>query len=467
MKVAPGRAAGLAALALAACAGDTGTIELRLVTAPGSTVLDGVVTARLTLGEPRTEVEATRGGDGKFRLSLDVAADGPSSNVTFEGEDGGGGLVAYGCSGLLPVAAIDADVSVYVAAPGTLAAAPVALDRPRSEAGTAGFSFGVLVAGGRDGAGAPSAAVDVYSVYSHSLQRGLDLPAPRRAPTVTAGVSGYAYVFGGADAAGAATGDLWRFDVTVAPAGAFQALTAAPTLARIGAAAAPIRVEGFVVTGDPPAVLDGLTGTVTAATGAPALAGTASSVVARSGTTAEQVVMIAGAGTGATGLARATVDGITAEDGPASVARTGHGAAVGADGIITLVGGALGADLATTGIRIDAGSRQAVELVAGLTTPRRDAAVAQTGRLVLVAGGRDASGTLLGDAEVLDAATLAHLATIPMVAARTGATAHTLASGQILIVGGVDGAGAPVGTLELYTPDPAQAFAGVAVGCGR
>ena len=262
----------------AACAGETGTIDLALVTAPGSTILDGVQQVRLSLSDPRREAIAPRGTDGRFHLSLDVAANGPSANVTFEGVDGAGALIAYGCSGLLPIAAIDADVAIYVAAPGTLAEAPIALDRPRADAGTAAFAFGVMIAGGRDRDGAASAAVDIYSVYSHQLQRGVDLPAPRRAPTVAAGVFGYAYIFGGDDATARPTGTLWSFDTTIAPAGAYLRLIEAPALARTGATAAAIRPEAFVITGTPPAILDGVTGLVTALPETPALTGTASSI---------------------------------------------------------------------------------------------------------------------------------------------------------------------------------------------
>ena len=465
-----GALAGAAAASGAGCGGDTGTISLRLAIAPGSTVLADVVTARLTLSVPRREVLATRGPDGKFHLELEVTADGPSANVTFEGLDGAGALVAYGCSGLLPIAAIDADVAVYVAAPGSIAAAPVALDRPRSDAGSAAFAFGVLIAGGRDSAGAASGAVDVYNVYGHDLQRGLDLPAPRRAPAVAAGVAGYAYVFGGDDLAGLATGTLWRFDTTVPPAGAFQVLTDAPALARADARVTAIRPETFVVTGAPPQaplVLDGVSASVTALPATPALVGTASSITTDLDAGGDTIAVIAGAGTGTGGLARVTAAGVTDETAPASVARPGHGAAVGGDRIVTLVAGALGPDLAITGVRIDPIARRYTELPAGLVTPRRDAAVAQVGRHILVAGGTDAAGAVLATAEVLDAATLTHVATLPLVAARTRATAHTLASGHVLILGGVDAAGAPVGALELFTPDPATAFTAGPVACGR
>ena len=123
------RALALAIAGLCGCGGITGTIALELVTAPGSTVLADLTRARLTLSDPLTVVEVERGDDGRFRLELDVLALGPAGQLTFEGFDAGGARRALGRTPGLPVAAIDADVAIYVAAPDTLAAAP-ALSRP-------------------------------------------------------------------------------------------------------------------------------------------------------------------------------------------------------------------------------------------------------------------------------------------------------------------------------------------------
>ena len=130
------RRAALVALCAGGCGGATGTIGLELVTAPGSTVLTDVARARLTLSSPPTVVDATRGPDGKFHLALDVVAEGPSGTLTFEGWDASDALIAIGRTPALPIAAIDAEIAIYVAAPDSLAAAPVALDPPRSAVGS-------------------------------------------------------------------------------------------------------------------------------------------------------------------------------------------------------------------------------------------------------------------------------------------------------------------------------------------
>jgi hypothetical protein len=86
-------------------------------------------------------------------------------------------------------------------------------------------------------------------------------------------------------------------------------------------------------------------------------------------------------------------------------------------------------------------------------TPRASGcAIAATSRYVVIAGGKDATGATVASADILDANTLAFVATVPLVAARTGASAIALPNGQVLIAGG-DPA---TETLELFTPDPTE-----------
>ncbi len=436
-----------AALGAVGCGGATGTFSLELVTAPGSTVLDDLARARLTLSLPYRRVETTRDTDGKFHLSIDVPADGPAGQVTFEGLDDAGTVVAWGRSGVLPIAAVDAAVAIYVAAPQTLAAAPVALDPPRTEIGVARFGFGVLLVGGAGAGGTPLDVVDLYDVYAHELDRGEAAPGARAGAAVGAGVSGYAYVFGGRGPAGT-TGTFWRFDATVAPAGQWLPIADDPLLSRSGAVAAPVRTETFVVTGDPPLFMDGLSLSATALASGPALAGTATSVQLNDAI----YTVVVGDGTGADGLVRIGPQGITQHAGVASARRVGHGAVGTRDAGVLVLGGAVGGVLTPTAIFARPVAGLFDELDSMLATPRTGAAMAANGDVAIIAGGRDAGGALLTDAEVIDLTTLARLATIPMVVPRTGAVAASLVTGQILVLGGVDDSGAPVGTIEIYTP---------------
>ncbi|MEZ4399568.1 MAG: hypothetical protein R3B06_06100 [Kofleriaceae bacterium] len=450
------RATALALLA-AGCGGVTGTFSLELVTAPGSTVLAEVARGRLTLSQPPTVVEATRGADGQLHFELDVAADGPAGRLTFEGFDAGDRRIAIGRSPALPVAAVDADVAIYVSGPDQFAAAPVTLDPPRTAVGAAAYPFGVLIAGGLEAGDVASDRVAIYNAYTHRWQAGVGLPTPRVAPSVGGTSSGYAYVFGGRDAAGADTGTFWRYDTTVAPAGAVQVIDDQPGLARSGAPLALVRTEAFIVGGGAsPVVLDGLTRTATAAATLPPLAGAATSVVvpAADGTDALYAVY-AGAGTGTGGVVTIGPGGVTDEPGvPAAALRVGHGLAPTADGRVVVVGGASGGVPLASGLVISPATHLVTELPALLATPRTDAAIALAGGVLVVAGGIDAGGAVLADAELFDATTLAPRGVVPLVMARAGAVARPLDTGQVLLVGGVDAGGQPVGTVELFTPAP-------------
>lgn len=433
--------------ALAGCGGATGTFTLELKTAPGSTILDDITRARLTLSVPYRQVEATRGADGKFHLSIDVPADGPNGQLTFEGFDDSDAVVAWGRSGILPIAAIDANVSIYVAPPLTLAAAPVTLDPPRTEIGVARFTFGLLLVGGADAAGTPLDKVEIYDVYDHLFLDGEDAPSGRAGPAVAAGITGYAYVFGGRGSNGT-TGTFWRFDTQATPAGVWLEIDEQPTLARANVAVAPVRTEGFIVTGDPPVLMDGISGVATSVDDAPAMAGTATAVQLND----TIYTVIVGEGTGSGGIVKIGPEGISQHGEAPSALRTGHGAVGTREQEVIVLGGAIGGVPTDTAIIARPVSEIFLEVPGKLATARTGAAIAGNGSYAIVAGGRDGAGTLLGDAEVYDLETLDRVGVIPMVVPRTGAQAASLASGQILVLGGVDGAGAPVGTIEVFNP---------------
>ena len=460
------------AMIAAACSGDTGTISLRLVTAPESEVLDQVVRARLTLSEPPAVVEATRDEQGSLTLDLDVPAGNRPGVLTFEGFDQDGARVAFGRSGLLPIAAATVEVSLYVAAPMSMAATPAPLSPARADMAVAALPYGALVAGGRTGASATEGASDevaIYSVHTHAFQPRAPLPEARIATAAAAGAFGAVYLVGGLGPDGAPRRDAFAFRPAVAPDGAYIPLAVddgdgdgdGGVLPRAGAAMAPLGQETFVVTGAPLALVNGAGGRVVAMAGAPALAGTATTAVA--GDTAH--VLFAGAGSGESGAVVLAGGRFTTlappndggdGDGAASMLRTGHGAVRLPDESILVVGGAI--DL-PDGPVLAAAARfqpmaQTLARVDLLATRRSHAAVAATDEHLVVAGGVDVAGALIGDVEVFDARTLEPAAVLPMVVPRRGAAAVALANGQVLVVGGVDQSGAPVGTAELFTPAP-------------
>jgi hypothetical protein len=139
-------------------------------------------------------------------------------------------------------------------------------------------------------------------------------------------------------------------------------------------------------------------------------------------------------------------------DAPAEMARTGHDTVVLPDNALLVIGGEADGALLASAVRVDLAGPEIWLEPNLLATPRRHAAVAVTSRYLIVAGGVDADGQVVADAEVLDAVTLGPVATLPLRVPRQGARAVSLANGQILLAGGVDADGLPVGVLELFTP---------------
>jgi hypothetical protein len=228
----------------------------------------------------------------------------------------------------------------------------------------------VLVVGGRAADGAAVDDVQIYNVYTHAWQVGVPLPAPRARPIVGGSASGYAYVLGGDGPDGAATGTLWRYDTTAAPAGAVLPLVEQPALARAGEPIAIVRSEAFVVGGTPPVVIDGFTRSLTAAGELPSLAGGAATAVVRTAETEEVFAVFVGAGTGASGLVRLASDGVLDEAAaPASARRTGHAVVALGDERILAIGGAVDGALVADAVIASPGPRLYLTQPDVLATP--------------------------------------------------------------------------------------------------
>ena len=121
--------------------------------------------------------------------------------------------------------------------------------------------------------------------------------------------------------------------------------------------------------------------------------------------------------------------------------------------VVALPGGSVAVVCGTApGARIDGATGAITALSAVPATPRTGCAAAATARHLVIAGGTGA----LDSVEVFDATTLAPVATATLTVPRTGASALALPNGQVLIAGGTDGSGAPIATLELFTPEPSE-----------
>lgn len=426
-------------LALAGCQATAGTVDVSLVTAPGSTLLDGVDTLRLVLTNPHQVSTAKRTESG-FLIDLQLDATGDVGQLIVDGLDPSGTVIATGQTPPFPVGGLSANVVVYMAAPNTIGASPVMLDPPRSQLAIGALSYGAVIAGGTLADGTPSVATGIYNAFDHALQAGVDLPAAKTAIALGVGSTGHVvYLFGGTDASGVATASVERFDTSVAPAGLLTEMGPFPGFERTGQVALSIGSENLLVTGAPVAVLSGGTSTVTARAELPSLPPSGASVTASDGVA---TAVFAGPD-GVYRFRNNTFDTLAATSAKRTAAQ-----------VVALPGGQIGVACGNASLaRIDAATGAETLVPQVPSDARTGCAIAATTTRLVIAGGTDSTGAVIANAEIFDSATFAPIATQPLVVPRTGATAIPLANGQILIAGGVDAAGAPIATLELFTPD--------------
>lgn len=451
--VAPGAFFAVAMAALlqsAGCAGETGTLQVSVVTSPGSVLLGNATRLRVTLTSPQIVIESDRGPEG-FSLSLDAPADGRLGALIVEAFGPSQELLAIGRSPPFPVGAISAEIRVFVAAPGSFSLAPVSLGSPRRSISTTPLSFGALLAGGRDADNAPVAALEVYNAYEHSLIVSVPLPAPRSGMAVIAG-SRFAYLFGGLGPAGEPSGEFLRFDTRAAPVGELLSIANDPEFARHGQAMSARGGETFFVTGEPPLFVEGITGITEPLVGTPRLPPVIRSVRDPSVPNTPIVSIAVGQEAGTTGILQSTGAAFSSLGAPGTALRTGHALVESPAGDLIVVGGGDANGLQSDLIRIGP-LRGRIEISPNaLHTPRTGAAVSQSGSLAVIAGGRDAGGNIVSDAEVIDLNTLTVVEVIPLVSGRADCEALPLPNGQVAIFGGTDVNGNALSTIELFTP---------------
>ena len=462
-------------LAFGACGGVSGTFDVSLVEPPGTTFLETQLQSiRITLTDPRQAYDITRSGSGTFDLAFDADATGSDGQFIVQGFDAGGNLLVDGESPPIPIAAIDATIKIYVAPPNTVTPA---LSGITARTGTTAFElpFGAGVAGGittvTDPTTMQSIAVtplEVYNAFDHSVKEAAVLPnALRTGLSVAVSASGLVDLFGGADETGAETGTLFQFDPTQPPAGTYTMLATQSQFARIGALALPIGSDDFVIAsgttmagGAPPAPIElsAGDGTLSALTGVDSLGSFGASVVASDDVVTAVFI-------DPMKIVRFHGDAI---DQPtiAEAQRTAVAVTGAPNGQLVVVGGATVAEptgsLSLVSIDGAAGTSTVSTCPAEcLPSARFAPAVAATSRYLLVAGGNSDGQACtqahpclpIDTADLFDATTLAFIKTIPLTVPRTGATALPLQNDQILIVGGTDGMGTPLGAVELFTPD--------------
>lgn len=433
-----GHVRAIALCAVCACAPPGGRIDIALVVAPGSRVLDDVHELRLTLSNPPQVATAIRTNDS-FALAIDVEATGEVGTVAVDGLDAGGAVIASGASPPFPIYPADTRVAIYMAVPNSIGAAPVTLPAARDQLGVAALPYGAVIAGGREPSGVPSDAVAVYNAYDHSLATGVAMPGPRAGVAAAVGFGRYVYLFGGRDASGSATGTLWRLDTQVAPSGAIVEFGNA-AFPRADQSIVPIGDDRFVITGSPPLELSAATNNVIERRDAAALPPTAAAVIASSGSSVAIFV-------GSQAVFRFRDNSFEVIEVPGAK-RDGANVVGLPNGQVAIACGDGDA------IRLDpvTGVSEAFSIP---TARRTGCAMAATPRHLVIAGGTMiATGAIATTAEIYDATTLTLVTTVPLTVPRTGALATALPNDQVLISSGLDDRGAPTATLELFTPGP-------------
>ena len=426
----------LAALALCACSGATGTLTVELAVAPDSRVLDDVARLRVTLTSPRQVVEAARSSNG-FDLSIEVDATSEYGALIVEGFDAGGALIACGQTPDFTVSAITARVVVYMAAPRSIALSPRSLSAALSEVSSASLGFGAVIAGGRTSGGAPATGLAIYNAYDHSLIEGLAMPEARYGLSIAVNSFGAIYLFGGTGPDGRPAGTLWRFDSMVGPRGGYVTVSDDAAVARSRQLMVSIGPDRFLVTGRPALTLD--RGALDQRTDIAALPPIGAPLTLPSGAAAavfaDDALVLYRAGE------FTILTASSASDATAAALPDGRGVVI----------GGLDPEPQHDALVIDGETGQVTVAAGVLATARSSPSVAATARHLIVAGGTDADGAPIPTAEVLDVRTLAPLATLPILA-RSGAFAIALANDQVLI-----GGGTPVSAqLELFTPEPPE-----------
>lgn len=455
------------ALALASCAVNDGRIDVALVTAPQSDIAARAETLTIWVSSPPTEVTTTRSAG--FALSLAVPGEGQLATVAAVVRDANGALIAWGQTPPFVLGPINASVRIFVAPPMSLEPAPAQLSAPRTQLGVAALSLGALFAGGSDATNAPRSEVEVYNAFTHEVALGLNLPQARRAPAVAYRAGSAVYVAGGtttvSDEPNLAS---WRFDTAVAPAGQYQTLRDTAGLRAGPRIALPLasRIDAFALLGNPAALLDGTTGTVTPLAGRWPAVGAPLVVDAGAQTWVGGVVV--GVEQAAPVAATLTMNAagavtVTPFAGPPTLARSEH-AVVAAGATAFVVAGQHAAEprAAPTNIvkmqfAVGAGALMPsamTEMPNVLQTGRVASAAAVTadGRYLLVAGGVTPEGAALPNAEVIDAETLQPLAGLPWLAGHRDAVAVALPNGAVLLAGGRGADGVPSALLWLFTP---------------
>jgi hypothetical protein len=458
-------------LALAACSQDN-QLTVHVITPLGDDPLSDAATVRLAIGQNQV-TSAVASGHFTSALTLTTASPADVAPLTLSAfKSDGTTLTAYGATPPLQLSPQSGSVWIYVAKPRSIGSppagsgvGPATLAEPRSRlCAVAAPGLGVFLGGGRGANGAPSANITLWFPYELLETQSTEFALSVAREALACGVDGSSYIdwVGGADATGAASslGEIMDPSGQIGPplVRPEQAAGAAP-LARARAAGA-VGSEGLLLFGgagadgmaQPGAIL--FTAMGSQAVGwqgaVPRLGATATAILGGA-----QVIVFGGAPAGAAVLERYVSRTSAAVVSPNPTGnRTDHSATLLGDGRILYVGGSndAGNPLASATI-LDPTTGAATELPSFLAHPRAHHTATLAGKEILIAGG-SANGALVAPAEAFDSATLAKLAEVTLAVPRQFHAAVDPGNGSVVLLGGEDAAGQPVGQVEIYQPAP-------------
>lgn len=447
----------LLGLLLAGC-GDPPLLELVVTTPQGPDPLAGVDSLRLLVTNPAGETTESVKDPSSFSVEVELEAQSEVGSVLLEGYTAGK-LAARGETPPMVLRPVDDRIALLVAAAGKLSTLRGRLGAAGREMTTLLLpGLGVLLAGGTDGSGRVSSAVELYDFLEHRLAPQPALPAPSAGAVAAICGSHCAVVATGTDDRGLAT-RLQRFDGT-----AWESFAdgLAPGERRARAGIAPLDDGTFVIVGgqgpagpqrsvlllDPGQAgsdprLTVLPSPSLAARVAPALAASGGIVLAAGGQ---------GAGEPAAELFYASSSSFQPVTLPGAAPSAAAAAVELGDGRLAIVGGR---DEAGQPLRggwiVDPVSLKVSHRADALARGRAGHRALRVGDRLLVLGGT-LDATLADQAEVLSAKDLSNLGQTPTGQPREGFGAVPLGKGSVLVVGGGDARG-PVDLLEIYETD--------------
>jgi hypothetical protein len=171
----------------------------------------------------------------------------------------------------------------------------------------------------------------------------------------------------------------------------------------------------------------------------------------------EGALLFGGLPPGSTGLPvaeRLAGQSFAAYDVGAVENRVGATATKMPSGDILVLGGKTAAGAQRSGLIITPTTPAATvtPLPAALSVAREGHSATLIGNDLVVCGGADAAGVVQGSCDVLDSATYGIKFTTAMATPRRNHSAQPLETGVVLFAGGLGGDGAPLGSIDIYTP---------------